>query len=114
MILRPRRRPLYGLALREHFVVAASAATNFVHALSPRKAHAQSAGLSLLSTPSRVTGVIFIAMRKRVDAKLDDGETRDSHRKLHVLHVATSHSFPTADIEEMIAQIERGYSEEPS
>src|SRR4051794_18364892 len=51
-IRRPRRRPLQGLARREHFVVAASAATNFVHARYP----AQSAGLSLLSAPSRAKG----------------------------------------------------------
>lgn len=30
------------------------------------------------------------------------------------LRAATEHSFPTADIEEMLAQIEKGYSEEPA
>jgi hypothetical protein len=33
-------------------------------------------------------------------------------RKLRALSVATAHSFPTADIEEMLAEIERGYLEE--
>ncbi|HEX9459134.1 MAG TPA: antitoxin [Thermoanaerobaculia bacterium] len=38
----------------------------------------------------------------------------DPRRKLQALHAATAHSFPTADIEEMLAQIERGYAEEPA
>jgi hypothetical protein len=38
----------------------------------------------------------------------------DPSRKLRALAAATSHSFPTADIDEMIAQIERGYSDDPS
>ena len=52
---RPRRRPLQRLALREHFVVAASATTNLLHARFP----AQSAGLRLLSAPSRANGRSF-------------------------------------------------------
>jgi hypothetical protein len=36
----------------------------------------------------------------------------DPLRKLQVLRASVEHSFPTADIEEMLAQIERGYSEE--
>ena len=38
----------------------------------------------------------------------------DPSRKLQALRAATAHSFPTADIEEMLAQIEHGYSEEPA
>jgi hypothetical protein len=38
----------------------------------------------------------------------------DPSRKLRALAAATSHSFPTADIDEMLAQIERGYSDDPS
>jgi hypothetical protein len=38
----------------------------------------------------------------------------DPGRKLRALRAATAHSFPTADIDEMLAQIERGYSEETS
>jgi hypothetical protein len=53
-------------------------------------------------------------MRKRVEENLDAGEMKDLRRKLQVLRAATSHSFPTADIEEMLAQIERRYSEESS
>jgi predicted 2-oxoglutarate/Fe(II)-dependent dioxygenase YbiX len=32
----------------------------------------------------------------------------DSRRKLQALRAATAHSFPSADIEEMLAQIEGG------
>lgn len=35
-------------------------------------------------------------------------------RKLQILRHATSHSFPTADIGEMLEQIERGYADESS
>jgi len=49
----PRRRPLQSLARCEHFVVAASAATNFVHVRYP----AQSAGLGLLSAASRANDI---------------------------------------------------------
>ena len=38
--------------------------------------------------------------------------TSDPLRKLQALRAATAHSFPTADIEEMLAQIDRGYSED--
>jgi hypothetical protein len=34
--------------------------------------------------------------------------------KLRALSVATSHSFPTADIDEMLAQIGKGYSGWPA
>jgi len=33
----------------------------------------------------------------------------DSGKKLAVIRAAVRHSFPTADIEDMLAQIERGY-----
>ncbi len=33
----------------------------------------------------------------------------DRARKLAAVRVAARHSFPTADIDEMLAQIERGY-----
>lgn len=36
----------------------------------------------------------------------------DPRRKLEALRAAVAHRFPTADIDEMIAQIERGYSDE--
>lgn len=46
-------------------------------------------------------------------AKAEEPAT-DPLRKMRALNAATAHSFPTADIEEMLAEIERGYSEEPS
>ncbi len=36
--------------------------------------------------------------------------TRDPREKLAALNSALSHSFPTADIDEMLAEIERGYA----
>lgn len=33
----------------------------------------------------------------------------DAGKKLDVIRAATRHDFPTADIDEMLAQIERGY-----
>ena len=38
----------------------------------------------------------------------------DAARKLQVLRAAGEHSFPTADIEKMLGQIERGYLDAPS
>lgn len=40
--------------------------------------------------------------------------TADPRRTLQALRIVTTHSFPTADIDEMLAQIERGYTEEPA
>lgn len=34
----------------------------------------------------------------------------DPQKKLAVVRVAARHSFPSADIDEMLAQIERGYA----
>ncbi len=36
--------------------------------------------------------------------------TRDPREKLAALNSALRHSFPTADIDEMLAEIERGYA----
>jgi hypothetical protein len=37
----------------------------------------------------------------------------DSAKKLQVVRAAAEHSFPTAEIDEMLAQIERGYLDLP-
>ncbi|HXH94104.1 MAG TPA: antitoxin [Thermoanaerobaculia bacterium] len=50
-------------------------------------------------------------VRGALRAAKSEEPTSDPQRKMHALRVATSHSFPTADIEEMLAQIEKGYSE---
>jgi hypothetical protein len=39
--------------------------------------------------------------------------TTDSGRKIAVIRAATGHQFPTADIEVMLAEIERGYNTRP-
>jgi len=60
-----------------------------------------------------------IARRKRVtvsewvrqalrDARRKE-PSRDAERKLDVVRAAARHSFPTADIETMLHEIERGY-----
>jgi hypothetical protein len=35
----------------------------------------------------------------------------DLHKKLSAIRAATRHDFPTADIEQMLAEIARGYEE---
>lgn len=35
---------------------------------------------------------------------------RDAARKLETVRAAARHSFPTADIDQMLAEIERGYA----
>jgi len=37
----------------------------------------------------------------------------DAGRKLQVVRVATRHAFPAPDIEQMLAEIERGYTAGP-
>lgn len=38
------------------------------------------------------------------------GPMRETTRKLDAVRLAARHEFPTADIEEMLAEIERGYT----
>ena len=37
----------------------------------------------------------------------------DAGRKLHVVRVGARHAFPAPDIDQMLAEIERGYAGEP-
>ncbi len=78
--------------------------------------------LQVILDDSEMKEIRTIARRRRMTvaawvrgalraAKAEEPAT-DPQRKLHALRVATSHSFPTADIEEMLAQIERGYADE--
>jgi hypothetical protein len=53
-------------------------------------------------------------MNKCVEANLNEGGMKAERQKLQALRLATAHSFPTADIDEMLAQIEDGYSKESS
>lgn len=38
----------------------------------------------------------------------------DASRKLDVIRRASKHAFPTADIDEMLGEIERGYLDRPA
>ncbi|HLE85852.1 MAG TPA: antitoxin [Thermoanaerobaculia bacterium] len=46
------------------------------------------------------------------DARRQQPE-REVHEKLDAVRRAAEHAFPTADIDQMLAEIERGYLEEP-
>lgn len=46
------------------------------------------------------------------DARRQQPE-REVHEKLDAVRQAAEHAFPTADIAQMLAEIERGYLEEP-
>ena len=48
------------------------------------------------------------ALRQAADAQ----PTVDAGRKLAVVRAAVRHEFPTADIEQMIREIEQGYTHE--
>lgn len=39
--------------------------------------------------------------------------TTDAKRKLRVVRAAVDHEFPTADIDQMLREIEQGYIDEP-
>jgi len=80
--------------------------------------------LQVILDDSEMKEIRAIARRKRITvaewvrgalraAKIEEPAT-DPGRKLQALRHATSHSFPTADIDEMLDQIERGYAEEPA
>jgi len=48
-------------------------------------------------------------VRKALRAARRDPEPADIDRKLEAIRAAARHQGPTADIDEMLAQIERGY-----
>jgi hypothetical protein len=53
-------------------------------------------------------------VRRALRAAKSEEPGADPHRKLQVLRAATAHSFPTADIDEILEQIEQGYSKGPA
>lgn len=53
-------------------------------------------------------------VRRALRAAKSEEPGTDPDRKLQVLRAATAHSFPTADIDEMLEQIEQGYSGGPA
>ena len=80
--------------------------------------------LQVILDDAEMKEIRTIARRKRMtvaewvrgalrNAKAEEPAT-DPQRKLQAVRTAIAHSFPTADIDEMLAQIERGYTEEPA
>ena len=74
--------------------------------------------LQVILEDSEMNEIRTIAHRRRMTlaewvrgalrAAKSEEPAADPRQKLQALRVATSHSFPTADIEEMLAQIEGG------
>jgi len=50
-------------------------------------------------------------VRRALRAAKSEEPCANPHRKLRVLQAATAHSFPTADIEELLDQTEQGHSD---
>ena len=48
-------------------------------------------------------------VRQALRAARRQRSSKDSHAKIAAIRAAARHSFPTADIEQMNAEIERGY-----
>jgi len=53
-------------------------------------------------------------VRRALRAAKSEEPGTDPDRKLEVLRAAAAHSFPTADIDAMLDQIEQGYSDGPA
>jgi nucleoside-diphosphate-sugar epimerase len=76
--------------------------------------------LQVLFEPDELAEIKRAARRRRMSvadyvrralrqARAADADA-DTRRKLAVIHEAAQYSFPAADIEEMLAEIEQGYS----
>ncbi|HEX7050835.1 MAG TPA: hypothetical protein VF188_11575 [Longimicrobiales bacterium] len=50
-------------------------------------------------------------VRRTLREAMREEPMRDVTRKLDAVRLAARHEFPTADIERMLAEIERGYTE---
>ena len=53
-------------------------------------------------------------VRQALRAARRNAPRSDAGKKLQVVRAASEHAFPTADIDEMLRQIERGYLDAPS
>jgi len=53
-------------------------------------------------------------VRRAIRGAKAEEPAADLQRKLDALRIATSHSFPTADIEQMLVEIAKGYSGRPA
>ena len=49
-------------------------------------------------------------VRRALDAARARESPKDSHAKLKAIRKASRYTFPTAEIEDMLAEIERGYT----
>ena len=56
---------------------------------------------------ARLTTAAWV--REALRAARRAAPTGDARKKLQVVRAATQHSFPTADMDDMLEQIERGY-----
>lgn len=52
-------------------------------------------------------------VRRALDAARSRQPASDAKRKLQVVRAAVKHEFPTADIDQMLREIEQGYVDEP-
>jgi len=50
-------------------------------------------------------------VRQALRAARSEAPGSDARKKLQVVRAAVKHSFPTADIDQMLAEIERGYGQ---
>ncbi len=53
---------------------------------------------------------VSVWVRQALRAARAQAPTGDASRKLGVVRAAVRHSYPTGDIEQMIAELEHGYS----
>jgi hypothetical protein len=71
----------------------------------------EDAELTEIRTTARRSGMTVAAwVRATLRTALAGESATDPQPKLRALSVATSHSFPTADIEEMLAEIGKGHA----
>ena len=70
-------------------------------------------GCLILGGPGYALGQEKLTLSEWVRRSLRDAArrtpARDKERKLAVIRAAAEHEFPTADIDEMLDEIERGY-----
>ncbi len=59
----------------------------------------------------RITVAEWVRQALRVARR--GGPSVDARKKLETIRAAAQHSFPTGDIDQMLGEIERGYSANP-
>ena len=71
---------------------------------------AELAEIQRVARAQRVTVAEWV--RRTLRAARDHESAGDVKKKLEVVRAAAKHSYPTADIDQMVAEIERGYGTE--